>query len=162
MANSAFNSYSYSVLKKHVQLYAVVTIGSSGACTLKQWSPTSAGVAGAYTAAGTTAGPFSPAGTQGVAGIVRHSAGLYTITLQNPFQRLLGLRVTQISSTGIPTAPIVGVLSTGTDVTTSTGGTIKFQFSAAQSSSVTTLTATDPASGDTLLIEIDLDDSQVA
>lgn len=160
MANAAFTQFNYSLFKKQVTLVAVVDIGSTGACTLEAWSPSTAGANGSYAAASATASAFTQAGTQGVASISRTSAGLYVLTLQNAYQRLLGVKVTVVSTTGIPVAPVVGVVSGGTNVTTSTGGVITLQFSAATGASTTTLVATDPGNGERLLIEISLDDSQ--
>lgn len=84
-----------------------------------------------------------------ITGIARNSAGDYTITLADAWNALLGLKITTQNATGISASPNVGIKTNA--VTTkslafvcSTGGV-----------------ATDPASGDSLFIEIVLKNSSI-
>jgi hypothetical protein len=154
MSSHQFIPESYSLEAKLVRLVAVVNFGASGAPSLQFWNVPVVGSAGSYTAAGTTAGPFSPSGTKGISKVTRNGAGDFTITLQGTYQRLLGVNVAFVNSAA-PAAPSFWVKSSGTNVGTSGGGTVEVIFNAAG-------TATDPASGEQALIEIVLSDSTVA
>jgi hypothetical protein len=84
-----------------------------------------------------------------ITSITRNSAGDYTLALTDAYNGLLGFKALTINSTGISASPNVGIKSNA--VTTkslefvcSTGGV-----------------ATDPASGDILLIEIVLKNSSI-
>lgn len=170
MSAAPYTQFDYSLIKKKVSLFAVLDIGLSGAVTLKQWTPPRAGVAGAYSNAVTSqTTPYVPTGTQGVASATKEStAGQYTLGLQQGFQRLLGVKATfLVPTTGIPAAPIVGVvgISPGVD---SNPGTITLQFSAPQVTTAQFGTGTDatlgavatnPASGERIIVELILDDS---
>lgn len=104
-------------------LFAKVTFGVSGAPTLG-------------TAAGDAVGIASITG-----GTAAGSAGVYTITLDGPFQKFLGASaVFEVTATGIGGAPIMGVKT----FTPSTG-VLVVTFSDTASPS-----ATDPTSGDIL------------
>jgi hypothetical protein len=86
MANRAFFSDNDGqFLEKRRTLYAVMDFGSSGAVTLKTWTPSQGGVAGSYSAA-------PSGGTQGIASVAKQATGKYLITLQDGYQRTLGLR----------------------------------------------------------------------
>jgi hypothetical protein len=170
MSSLAYNQFQFSLIKKKVSLFAVMDIGSSGAVTLKQWSPSVGASAGTYSNAQTSpANAFSPAGTQGIASVVKETAaGQYTATFQGSFARLLGIRASfLVPTSGIPAAPIVGVVGVTPGVANSPG-TVTFQFSAPQVTTSqfgtgTTVTlgsvATNPASGERIIVEFVLDDS---
>lgn len=175
MSNHDFTQFDYSLNKKKVTLYAVVNFGATGAPTLEQWSPPTAGAAGSYSAAIVTPVPYSaysPPGTQGIRGIVRNSTGNYTITFQQNHVRLLGINPTWADSATIAAAnvtafgvpePLVKVIGNTTNVTTIPNGTLSFSVWAPTpgSPAVFPYVATDPLTGSQLLLEIVVDDSPV-
>lgn len=128
MANRQFRSqFIYGFEGMRVNLSARVTFGAAGAPTLVT------------------------ADSKGVASISRTSAGLYVITLQDVYNKLLGLNMTQLS-TGAQAAPIVNLVAQ----TVSTNKTITIQYRA-----IDNTTATDPASGEQLYLSIELNNSSV-
>jgi hypothetical protein len=78
MANRFFSQFQYSLEKKVVNLFGQVAIGATGAPTI------------------------SAANSKGITSIARNSAGKYTITLQDSYNRFLGLAVTLKLSSGAP------------------------------------------------------------
>lgn len=129
MANHMFHTQMLGLEPNPVQLYAVLTIGSSGAPTLTRG--------------------------KGFKSISRTSTGLYVLTLDSSYNALLGFDVTTKTSTGLPAAPQAALV---TDASTSTGA-LTFQMSSATSSSTTTLVAADPTSGDVLFVTVNLTNS---
>lgn len=122
MANRSFNRKQ--ALEKEVkEIYLDVAIGASGAPTLTR------GV--------------------GVASIARNSAGLYTITLQDQYSRLMDVRIVQVAAV----AEDLKFQLAAESVTTS-AKTIQFR-------SIAVATETDPSSGSRLLIQINLKNSSV-
>ena len=89
----------------------------------------------------------------GISSIVRNSAGKYTITFTNTFATLLDFNVGFISGASAPAAPGVNIVTNG--VTVAAAPIIAFQCR--NSSGV----ATDPASGEVLLIQTQMDRSSV-
>lgn len=168
--SGTFTQEWYTFLKKGTSLFAVVNIGGTGAPTLEKWQPNSAQITAAYSAAPTTGNAVAPAGFQGVASIARVSAGLYTIVLQQGYQRLLGVFPTfLVTTTGSPAAPIMGVIKpTAAGGLTASGTTFQVQFWATQvtkaiidgdATATLPLVATDPASGEQIILEIIVDAS---
>lgn len=84
-----------------------------------------------------------------ISSITRNSAGDYTLALADAWNALLGLKVTTVNATGISAAPDVNVK---TDAVTTKS--LRFVCSVGG-------VATDPASGDTLLIQISLKNSSI-
>lgn len=115
--NRFYNQFFNSLEKGKTVLYARITFGASGA-------PTVDGV-----------------NSKGVKSVARTGAGAYTVTLEDPYVRLMGLRHVCVSATA-PAAPSMYV--TAESVTTKT---INVQFNAAG-------TSTDPASGEEVRLEI--------
>lgn len=121
MANRNFNRFQ--ALEKEIKsLYAEVAIGASGAPTVTK--------------------------ALGITSVVRNSAGLYTITLDDKYNRLMSVEVRVVA----PTAEDLNVQMAAADVTSAK--TVQIRCVAAG-------VATDPASGDSLLIRIDLKNSSV-
>ena len=89
--------------------------------------------------------------SKGIASISRTSAGLYVITLQDVYNKLLSAHMEQLS-TGAQAAPIRNIVSQSV----SSAKTITIQYRA-----VDNVTATDPASGEQLFMEINLGNSSV-
>lgn len=126
MANRRMNQFRYSMEYNVVDLFAVVTIGGTGAPTL------------------TIGG--------GITSISRTSAGLYVITLTDQYNKLLHVSNQAVTSTSAQAAPLMTVVSE----TVATTKIITIQFRA-----IDNTTATDPASGEVLLIKISLRNSSL-
>lgn len=102
---------------------------------------------------GATGAPTIASGTgMGISSITRSSAGLYVITLVQPFMALLGVRATFVDAAA-PASPSLYVSSNA--VATRSAPTLSIQFNAAG-------TATDPASGESVLLEIVLNNSSLS
>lgn len=122
MANRNFNRFQ--ALEKEVKaLYAEVSIAGSGAPTLVRGL--------------------------GVASIVRDSAGLYTITLQDKYNRLMNVSVAHVAAA--PATLIPQVAAEDVD----NARTVQIRFVDAADTEV------DPANGDRLLIRIDVKNSSI-
>lgn len=89
---------------------------------------------------------------KGIVSIARASAGKYTITLKDKFMRLLSAQSTSINATGISAAPQFALIS---DNSASTTPTVVVQYAN------NAVTATDPASGDVLLISLKFKNSSI-
>lgn len=124
MANRNFAEFRYSLEKKVVDLFAKVTVGATGAPTLARG--------------------------KGIASVVRNSAGLYTITLADKYNALLGATVTCIVPTGVQAAPNPQIVSE----TVATTKTVVIQFN-----DLSTPSATDPAEGESFLVHLALSNS---
>lgn len=138
MANKYFKSqFNFSADAKPVTLRLHITIGATGAPTLD--APNSIGAKS----------------------IVRNSAGNYTITLKDPYKQFRYMEMTNDTSGNsgaVPAAP--GVYIKAQNVSASTGGTINF-VCGAYSGASGAFVATDPANGEALWIELQLNDSSV-
>lgn len=87
----------------------------------------------------------------GIKSVVRNSAGKYTITLQDSYAALIALEPEFIVSGAAPAAPIVAVDSDNSASATPTIVIVCYNAT----------TATDPASGEKLLLKICLRDSSI-
>lgn len=133
MANRWFNQFQNTLDKGIVELHGRVSIGASGAPTLQK-----------MTAAETYA-TASSNGYAGIKSITRNSAGDYTIVTQDKYVRFISVIVIFITpTTGVPAAPSVAVKAM--NATTPTINIV--------CSDLETPAATDPASGETMLIKI--------
>lgn len=163
MANTTFQALKGLKYKSVVTLYPIVSVGAAGAVTLKKRTFTASGATNvaatsSLTSAPTTGVGFAVGDAAGIRSVSLGTAGLWTITLSEPYQYLLGVEIAQTSNaTGVQTAAAVGVKSGSTTTTTNTaignGGVIVVQlvdFAGA---------AVDPASGDTVTLRITLGDS---
>jgi hypothetical protein len=131
MANRRFNQFQYSLEFAVVNLFLKATIGSSGAVTI------------------------SAANSKGIASITKESgAGKYTIVLSDAYNKFLGLSAVVNNAAGISVSADLGILTSGTNVATATGGTLVVQFSAAGS-------AANMASGDVVYMHIVLGNSSI-
>lgn len=124
MANRLLQQFTFSTEKMPVQLYMQVSFGSTGAPTLVQ-------------------------GSSFVSSIVRNSAGDYTITLRDAYNRLMGMDQ-RFLNTAAPAAPGMWIKSQAV----ATSKTIGIVFNAAG-------TPTDPASGENVYLIIFLKNSSV-
>lgn len=129
MANRAFDQDSFQLVKRRVTLFCDITFPEVAADpTLNKWNYPTFGMgvnARTYTAAATAASLPSGAayprqyqsGSEGVLSIVRTAAGLYTLTLQDPYQRLLGIESLEVAAGGTSTFARVTENSTISDFT---------------------------------------------
>jgi hypothetical protein len=123
MANRNYNRKQ--ALEKEVkEIYAKVTIGASGAPTLVA------------------------ANSQGVASISRTSAGLYVLTLQDKYMKLMH------ASFDVTTPTISDIKANLKSESVASAKTVTFHCS-------TGAIATDPADGDSFLISLQLKNSSV-
>ncbi len=96
---------------------------------------------------GTGAPTIASGNAKGVASISRTSPGLYVITLSQTYNRLLDVSSQSISGSSAQAAPMMTIVSE--TVATAATKAITLQYRAIDNS-----TATDPASGEVLLIRI--------
>lgn len=104
---------------------------------------------------GASGAPTLVSGTgMGILSVARVSAGLYDITLDRAFNGLMMVNVMPIAPSGVSAAPIINVVSE--QVSNSSVPKLRIQTNDAD-----TPAATDPASGESLMIEIKLNDSSL-
>lgn len=132
MASRRFKQFQYSLETAVVKLYSKVTFAGSGAPTLAT---------------------LSPATNQGILSISRISAGRYTITLTDPYVRVMSIHSVPVKGTGITTAASFQLVSE--NVASISAPVILIQYSDAAG------VAVDPASGEAALIEITLKNSSI-
>lgn len=142
MANRTFNQFDGALLKGVVKLYCRVSVGAAGAVTLQAWNPATR----AYATAGAT-------GTSGVTSVTRTGAGLWSILLQDSYQRVLMVTATAELAGGTATCLAVGVNSSLTDVNSATSPQLAIALLKS------TASADDPASGNLVDLEITLQNS---
>lgn len=126
MANKTAFQFRYSYEREVTDIFLKVNIGASGAPTIASGN------------------------AKGVVSMSRTSAGLYVITLQQPYNRLLDLSSQSISGSSAQAAPMCTIVSE----TVATTKLVTLQYRAIDNS-----TATDPASGEVLLIKISVRNS---
>lgn len=161
MANRSFIDKSYTMVKREVRLYAAVDVGVEGAVTLQKWNyPVFGGGTNArtYTAAPTTpAGQGYPlqyqTGAEGVRSVTRTAAGLWTIQLQDNYQRVLRVDAQGQLAGGTSAIVGVGLDSSTTDMDATDGSEVGIALLSA------TATALDPADGETILLTFTLADA---
>ena len=164
MANRTGIDKSYSIAKRLWRVYAAVAVGAAGAVTLKKWVyPTLGAGANARTyqdAASANALPSGNpyplqygAGAEGVRSVARTAAGLWTIKMQDAYQRVLSVYAQGMLAGGL--SAIVGCgRNTSVDSMSANGGS-EFGISLLSATGV----AADPANGETILLEIVLQDA---
>jgi hypothetical protein len=126
MANARLFQFRYSHERDLVDVMLKVAIGTAGAPTILNG--------------------------KGVASITRNSAGKYTIVLKDNYNVLLDVDVMSICPAPGPTAPQASI----TSETVNSTKTIVLQMSGPTAAGNTALVATDPASGDVLMIHMTL------
>lgn len=163
MANRTFNSDG-TLLKGLRYLYPVISVAGAGAVTLKKRQFSATGATSTAPSSALVSAPTSGIGYAfsdgfGVRSVARTATGAWTVTLSDPYQFLVGVTLVQTSSaTGLLTSGFgVGIVASTTNVATNTavgnGGVITLILNNGSGS------ATDPASGDTLTLEIILSDA---
>lgn len=140
IANRNFSPNALSLSKKYVTLHARIAIGGLGAPTLQALNKQT----GAWAAAPST-------GWNGIKSVALNSAGNYTLVLQDSYVQLLAGWV-GFAQDAAPAAPNTQVMATGTNVRSATSPQVTIQTRAAA-------TATNPASGEVLIVALELEDS---
>lgn len=158
MANRQFDQYQLGIQKRRVELFAFVAVPSGTTPVLQKYVYPSLGVGGrTYAAAATASAPLgfpnqNQAGSEGIFSVARTGAGLWTLTLQDKYQRIL--RVDGGMSIAGGLANIIAVVEnpTITDLanTSGTGSVIGIALLSA------TATLADPTADATTLIRIRL------
>lgn len=130
MANRRYQQFSWSNATMPVSIYAQVTFGASGAPTLNK-------------------------GNMDISGIVRNSAGNYTLTFRQTFQQLMGANVVFNSGSSVPAAPSMYIAANST--ATAATRTLNIVFE-----DLETPAATDPASGEIAYLQFIFNNSSVS
>lgn len=162
MANRTFQKdSSLRLLKRVVTLNPVISVGAAGAVTLQKRTFTAMGATSVAPSSSLGSAPTTGVGYvvgdgAGTRSVSLGTAGLWTITLSDSYQYLIGVRIANTkNATGIPLAAAVGVKtnSVTTNTAVGNGGSLVVQlvdFAGA---------AVDPASGDVVTLEITLGDA---
>lgn len=161
MANRTLVPDNYTLIKRKVELYAAVLVAEGGAVSLRTWNyPVFGGGLNArtYTAAPTTAaGQGYPGmyqtGAEGVRSVTRTAAGLWTVKLQDNYQRCLRVDAQGSLAGGLSAIVGCGINSTLTDMNAANGSEVGIALLSA------TATALDPAAATTILLTIVLADA---
>lgn len=127
MANRRLFGNSYSYERDLVYLYANIAIGAAGAPTLES-------------------------NAKGIKSVTRNSVGDYSIALTDSFNKLMQVNSSTLNATGIPLASSMGIKTDS--VNSATAPLVRVVYSGPTAAGNTVLAATDPASGDTLRIQI--------
>lgn len=149
MATRTFQEKHFAILKREVRLYGTFSVGAAGAVTLQKWNyPVFGGGPSArtYTAAAITGGgtawpQTAQQGSEGIFSVTRTGAGLWTVRLQDNYQRMVGLYGYISVAAGASNIVTIAENSTISNMT-STGGSL---IGVALLSS--TATVADPTSG---------------
>lgn len=165
MANRFLAGESYALIKRQVDIYAAFSVGETGTPTLLKWNyPTFAAGPNkfTYTAANTTSTALPTGapypiqyenGSEGVRSVARTATGLWTITFQDNFQRMVMLQgFTRIAGGA---AKIVGFNENTTITNMSAAGGSIVGVSMVSS----TATLADPQTTETILLTFTFADS---
>lgn len=160
MANRTFSEDWMALQKRMVSLFGIFLVGETGTPALQKWSYRSlqAGNAGTYSNAGTTGGGVgqfnrTAQGTEGIFSVARTATGLWTVTLQDQYQRVMNVTGSQVIAGG--TANIVSIAenSTITNMSATGGSVIGVALLSA------TATLADPTAFSTIRLQFDLQDA---
>lgn len=163
MANRTFIDVSNSLVKGEVRLYAAILVTGTTPSLLKWNYPSMApasSIARTYTAALATGGsagfPLQSAqGSEGVFSVARTATGLWTVTLQDAYQRLLRVSGHQTIAGG--TANIVQVAENSTITNMNSGSPAQSVIGVALLSATATLA--DPTTASRLNLVFTLQNS---
>ncbi len=136
MANRTFVDKNYTLVKREVTLYAAVLAGDPATTvTMRKWNypvfGATAAPARTYTAAPTGTVPSGAAypngyrfGAEGVQSVTRTAAGLWTVKLQDNYQRVLRVTYNGQLAGGLSLIVNVGINSTITNMDAANGSVI--------------------------------------
>jgi hypothetical protein len=161
MVNRTFEQQSLSILKRQVSVWGVFSVGADGAVTLQKWNYPALGgssVSRTYSAAPTgTAGIGYPQnyqiGADCVKSVTRTGTGLWTVTLQDNYQRMLMLECSVSIAGGLTNIVAVGENSTISNMSAANGSVIGVALLSANG------TAADPTSGSIVRLKFELQDA---
>lgn len=164
MAERSFIDKTYTLIKRPVDIYCSIAVGAAGAVTLQKWNyPTLGGGVNkqTYTSAPTgsvtaQAGNYPlryQYGSEGVLSVTRTATGLWTIVLQDNYQRLMGVPYYVSVAGGLSNIVSIAENSTVTNMNAAGGSIIGL---ALLSSSAT---AADPTSGHVIRLNFRLADA---
>ncbi len=167
MADRTFQPLNFTLVKKKVELYCAVSVAAAGAVTLQKWNYPGLGQVAApaqtYTAAPTATPGLGNrgwmaynSGAEGVFSVTRTAAGLWTVKLQDNYQRCLQVMGQGELAGGLSAIVSVGLNSTITDMDAQGGSVIGLALLSA------TATAADPAADTRMLLTFILADSTTA
>lgn len=142
MANRTYIDSNFSLVKRMVQLFCTINVSEAATPvpSLQKWNYPTFGTgpnARTYTAAPTSAGiPSSTgayplqytAGSEGFFSVARTGTGLYTLTLQDQYQRMVGLRAYVSAAGGTPVFAQVTENTTITNMAGTPGSIIGLAF----------------------------------
>jgi hypothetical protein len=167
MANRMFDEKDFTIQKRMCSLYGVFSmVGTTP--TLQRWiyPKLGQGVVGStvqtYQAAPITPAPIAAAGSyptqyqrgcEGFGGATRTAQGLWTVTLQDNYQRIMSVHCHQSVAGGLSNIVGVGENSTITNMAAAGGSVIGLALLSA------TGTATDPTAGSLIYIMLRLHDA---
>jgi hypothetical protein len=161
MANRQFDQYNLTIQKRVVELFGVFSMSGTNP-VLQKWNYpalSSGALARTYSAAPSTGGGTSfptryAQGCEGIFSCSRTAAGLWTLTLQDNYQRILGLRFDQGLAAGVaPNVVMMGENTSVTNMAAAGGSVIGLVFASA------TGVAADPTSGSIIRVAITLHDA---
>lgn len=164
MAQRSFIDANYTLIKREVRLFCAASVGEGGVVTLLRWNyPQFSGgpLARTYSAAPTGAVPSSAGnyplqyqvGAEGVMSITRTGTGLWTVRLQDNYQRVLMVGQQQVLAGGLGNIVAIHQNSTNTNMAAAGGSLVALALISS------TATAADPASGSTMLLSFELADA---
>lgn len=158
-ANRQFDQYDLTLQKRKVTLWAFVAVPSGTTPVLQKWNygAFNAGTsANTYSAAATTGGATTPfnkyaQGAEGIFSVARTGVGLWTLTLQDSYRRLLHVHGDMSIAGG--TANIIAVVEnpTITNIAAANQGIVGIGLLSA------TGTLADPTAAATTLVRIQLE-----
>lgn len=130
MSNRRYQQFSWSNCTQPVTIYSQVTFAAAGAPTLNT-------------------------GNADISGIVRNSAGNYTLTFRQTFKQLLGANCVFNSGSSLPAAPSMYIAANAT--ATAATRTLNIVFT-----DLETPAATDPADGEIVYLQFLFNNSSIS
>lgn len=146
MAARQFYQFRGTLEPEMVTLFATVSVGAGGAVTFQRFDP----VANTYSAA-------SAAGWRGVLSVTRISTGLWTVALNDPYQRCITMAASFLTVATGPAAPIASLVAgASNNVRSATAPTLQVVFCSSAG------VAADPASGEQVTLAFNLANSSLS
>ena len=167
MADRVFQPLNFTLVKKKVELYAAVSVAAAGAVTLQRWNYPQLGQTAAPAQTYAAAPSATPglgnrgflqynSGAEGVFSVTRTGAGLWTVKLQDNYQRVLMVQAVGQLAGGLSAITGTGINSPLTNMQAQGGSVIGLALLSASG------TAVDPVAGELILLAIKLADATEA
>ena len=158
-ANRQFDQYDLTIQKRKVTLWAFVAVPTGTTPVLQKWNYgafNTGSVVNMYSAAATTGGSTTAfnkyaQGSEGIFSVARTGVGLWTLTLQDPYRRLLHVHGDMSIAGGL--ANIIAVVENPsvTSIAAANQGVVGIALLSA------TATLADPTASATTLLRIQLE-----